>query len=92
MATKKQKAAARRNVKKAQKTARAKRTIANMPKKKRTALGKQGANIAQRDSRSPGDYSTWTKSELMNRAREVGLEGRSKMGRDELIQELRKQS
>lgn len=92
MATQKQKAAARKNVKKAQKVAREKRTIANMPKKKRTALGEQGANIAQRDGRNPRDYSTWTKTELMDRAREVGLEGRSKMGRDELIQELRKKS
>lgn len=48
MATAKQKAAARRNVKKAAKAARRKRTIAKLPKKVRTALGKQGAKIARR--------------------------------------------
>lgn len=48
MATEKQRAAARRNIKKAQAAAAEKRTIAHLPKKTRTALGKQGAKIAQR--------------------------------------------
>jgi hypothetical protein len=48
MTTEKQRAAARRNVKKAAKTARAKKSIASMPKKTRTALGKQGAAMAER--------------------------------------------
>jgi len=48
MATAKQKAAARRNIKKAAKAAKAKRTIAHLPKKTRTALGKQGAKVAKR--------------------------------------------
>jgi hypothetical protein len=43
MATEKQKAAARENIKKAQSAAKEKRTIANLPKSTRTALGKQGA-------------------------------------------------
>jgi hypothetical protein len=51
MATEKQKAAARRNVKKAAAAARKKRTIAHLPKKTRTALGKQ-ANKVKRE-RSP---------------------------------------
>jgi hypothetical protein len=48
MATPKQRAAARRNVKKAVQAARRKRTIANLPKKTRTALGKEGAKAASR--------------------------------------------
>jgi len=48
MATSKQKAAARRNIKKAAAAARQKRTIAHLPKKTRTALGKQGAKMARR--------------------------------------------
>ena len=48
MATKRQKAAARKNIKKAAKAARAKKTIAHLPKKTRTALGKQGAKVAKR--------------------------------------------
>ena len=46
MATEKQKAAARRNVKKAQAGAQEKRTLANLPKETRTAMGKQGAKAA----------------------------------------------
>ena len=48
MATGKQKAAARRNIKKAARAARSKRTIARLPKKTRTALGRQGAKAAKR--------------------------------------------
>ncbi len=47
MATAKQRAAARRNIKKAASAARRKRTIARLPKKIRTALGKQGAKSAR---------------------------------------------
>ena len=48
MATSKQRAAARRNIKKAQQAARRKKTIAHLPKKTRTALGKEGAKAAKR--------------------------------------------
>ncbi|HEY3202089.1 MAG TPA: hypothetical protein VGL03_00370 [Thermoanaerobaculia bacterium] len=46
MTTERQRAAARRNIKKAAAAARRKRTIAHLPKKTRTALGKQGAKVA----------------------------------------------
>jgi hypothetical protein len=42
------KAAARRNIRKAAKAARRKRTIAHLPKKTRRALGKQAAKVAKR--------------------------------------------
>jgi len=48
MATAKQNAAARRNIKQAAKAAKRKKTIAHLPKKTRTALGKQGAKVALR--------------------------------------------
>jgi hypothetical protein len=48
MATQKQKEAARRNIKKAAAAAKKKRTIAHLPKKTRTALGKQAAKAASR--------------------------------------------
>ena len=48
MATQKQRQAAKRNVRKAISAAKRKKTIAHMPKKTRTALGKQGAAVAQR--------------------------------------------
>jgi hypothetical protein len=52
MATAKQKAAARKNIKKAAKAARTKKTIARLPKKTRTALGKQGAKVGKQKRRS----------------------------------------
>jgi len=51
MATEKQRAAARRNIKKAAAAARQKRTIAHLPKSTRTALGKQAAKVARQKRR-----------------------------------------
>jgi hypothetical protein len=48
MSTTRQRRAARRNIKKAAKAARGKRTIAHLSKKTRTALGKQAAKAARR--------------------------------------------
>jgi hypothetical protein len=45
---KKQRAAAKRNIKKAAKAAGRKRTIAHLSKKTRTALGKEGAKAARK--------------------------------------------
>jgi hypothetical protein len=50
MATRRRKAAARRNIKKAARAARRKRTISRLPKRTRTALGKQ-ANKVKRQKR-----------------------------------------
>jgi hypothetical protein len=47
MATEKQRAAAKRNIKRATAAAKKKRTIAHLPKKTRTALGKQAAKVAR---------------------------------------------
>jgi ABC-type transport system involved in Fe-S cluster assembly fused permease/ATPase subunit len=51
MATSKQKSAARKNIKKAAAAAKRKKTISKLPKKTRTALGKQGAKMAKRKRR-----------------------------------------
>jgi hypothetical protein len=45
MATTKQKAAARKNIKKASAAAKKKRTISKLPKSTRTALGKQANKV-----------------------------------------------
>jgi hypothetical protein len=51
MASQKQSQAARRNIKKAARAARRKRTIAHLPKSTRTALGKQASKTRRRSSR-----------------------------------------
>jgi hypothetical protein len=51
MATEKQRAAARRNIKKAAAAAKRKRTIAHLPKSTRTALGNQAAKVAREKRR-----------------------------------------
>jgi len=52
MPSEKQRAAARRNIKKAAVAAKKKRTIAHLPKKTRTALGKQAAKVAKQKRKS----------------------------------------
>jgi L,D-peptidoglycan transpeptidase YkuD (ErfK/YbiS/YcfS/YnhG family) len=86
MATTKQVQAAKRNVKKARAAAQKKRTIANLPAKTRTALGKQGAAVAKR--KRTGGTSPKTRQELYEEAKRRDLPGRSKMGRAELARAL----
>src|SRR2546423_14133975 len=52
MATKKQSTAAKRNIKKAASAAKSQRTIAHLPKKTRTALGKQANKVKRQKARS----------------------------------------
>jgi hypothetical protein len=86
MASKKQTQAARKNIKKAAKAAKQQKSLANMPKSTRTALGKQGAAVAQR--KRTGAKDPKTRQELYEIAKKRQLEGRSKMGRDELARAL----
>jgi hypothetical protein len=86
MATKKQVKAAKRNVKKAQAGAKEKRSIASMPARTRSELGKQGAAVAQR--KRTGGSSPKTRQELYEEAKRRDLKGRSKMGRAELARAL----
>ena len=67
MATQKQVKAAKRNVTKARAGAQKKRSIASMPAKTRTALGKQGAAVAQR--KRTGSSSPKTRQELYDEAK-----------------------
>jgi hypothetical protein len=86
MATKKQVKAAKRTVKKAQAGAKEKRSIASMPARTRSELGKQGAAVAQR--KRTGASSPKTRQELYEEAKRRDLKGRSKMGRAELARAL----
>ncbi|HZA79526.1 MAG TPA: hypothetical protein VE623_24375 [Acidimicrobiales bacterium] len=53
-----------------------------MPATTRTALGKQGAAVAQR--KRTGGSSPRTRQQLYEEAKRRNLRGRSKTGRDEL--------
>ena len=86
MATSKQTQAARKNVKKAASAAKLKRSLANLPKSTKTALGKQGAAVAQR--KRTGASTPHTRQELYDEAKRRDIKGRSKMGRDELAKAL----
>jgi hypothetical protein len=52
--------------------------IANTP---REQAGKRGGRS--------GSYEDWSKEDLEKRAAEIGIEGRSEMNKDELIEALR---
>jgi hypothetical protein len=69
------------------------------------ALRKQGeskekaARIANTSRRSAakkggksGSYEDWSKDDLQKRAREIGIEGRSKMSKEDLVKALRDHS
>ena len=86
MASEKQVQAAKRNIKKAAATAKRKRTLANLPRQTKKALGQQAAAVRQRNRR--GGSSPKTRAELYEIAKRRNLPGRSKMGRDELARAL----
>ena len=46
------------------------------------------SEVGSRGGKS-GSYEDWTKSDLVERAREIGIEGRSKMDKAQLIDALR---
>jgi Rho termination factor-like protein len=90
MATRKQTEAAKRNVKKAQAAAKRKRTIANLPKSTRRELAKQGARARQRSGKPGRALEDRNREQLYEIAKEKEIPGRSKMGKWDLIQAIRK--
>jgi hypothetical protein len=59
-----------------------------MPKRTRSALGKQGAAVARR--KRTGGAKPKTRAELYEEAKRREIPGRSKMGRAELLRALRR--
>ena len=76
MASQRQRAAARKNVKKAQRGASQKQTLKNLSSSTRTALGKEASAVRRGDEP--------TRKELEDQARKLNIQGRSKMGKAEL--------
>ncbi|XDA97538.1 Rho termination factor N-terminal domain-containing protein [Sulfitobacter sp. LCG007] len=61
-------------------------------KQKAARIANAKANPDMHPSRKGGKqppYEEWTKDELYQRAREIGIDGRSKMSKDDLISALR---
>ncbi len=90
MATEKQVQAAKRNVKKAQQGASQKRTIANLPASTRRALGQQGARGRRRGGEAGRALEDRNRQQLYELAKEKNIAGRSKMGKSDLIQAIRR--
>jgi hypothetical protein len=90
MATQKQVQAAKRNVGKAQQAARSKRTIANLPPETRRDMGRQAAKARSRGGRAGHGYEDRTREQLYEVAKQRGIAGRSKMGKWQLIDALRR--
>ncbi len=90
MATRKQVEAAKRNVKKAQRAAREQRTIAHLPKSTRRGLGEQGARARRRGGEPGHKLEDRNRQQLYELAKEKQIPGRSKMGKWELIEAIRK--
>jgi hypothetical protein len=90
VAMSKQTQAAKRNVKKAQQAAKKKRTIANLPKSTRKGLGQQAALGRRRGGEAGQAPEDRSREQIYQLAKEKDLPGRSKMGKWDLIDAIRK--
>jgi hypothetical protein len=80
MASARQVQAAKQNVRKAQKAARRKRTIARLRKSTRRDLGKQAARGRQRGGEAGPLLEDRNRQQLNEIAKDKNIPGRSKMG------------
>lgn len=76
MATEKQRAAARRNVKKAQEGAQRQQTLKHLSEATRHALGVEANKVRRGEAE--------TRRQLESEALRLGIRGRSKMGKNQL--------
>jgi hypothetical protein len=90
MASGRQTAAAKRNIKKAQQAARRKKTISKLPKSVRSDLGRQAAKSRQRGGKPGRDLEDRTRQDLYEVAKRRNIAGRSKMGKWDLIKAIRR--
>lgn len=90
MATQKQVAAAKRNIRKATAAARRRRTIASLPAATRRELSRN-ATAARRRGGKPGhSLEDRTRAQLYEEAKRRNIPHRSSMGKHELIEALRR--
>jgi hypothetical protein len=90
MATRKQTAAAKRNIKKARTAAKRQRTIAHLPAAVRKDMGRQAARARARGGKPGRGLEDRTRQQLYDEAKRRNIPGRSKMGKWDLVEALRK--
>lgn len=90
MASTKQVQAARRNIRKAQRAARTKRTIAKLPAATRRDLARQAAKSRARGGKAGHALEDRTRPQLYEEAKRLGIAGRSKMGKWDLVRAIRR--
>jgi hypothetical protein len=90
MATTRQVQAAKRNVKKAQAAATRKRTIAHLPKTTRRSLVQQAQKARRRGGQPGHALEDRNREQLYELAKKKNIPGRSKMGKWDLIEALRR--
>ena len=92
MATRKQTQASKRNIRKAQRVARSKRTISRLPKSTRRELGRQAARGRARGGKAGRALEDRNRQQLYETAKKMDIPGRSRMGKWDLIDAIRKAS
>ena len=90
VATTKQVQAAKRNIERAQEAARRKRTIAHMPRSTRRGLSQQAAKSRQRGGAEGHALEDRNREQIYEVAKRMDIPGRSKMGKWDLIEAIRK--
>ena len=90
MATGKQRQVARSNIKKAQRAAKQKRTIAHLPKTVRQDLSRQAAKSRSRRGKPGHALEDRNRQQIYEVAKRKNIAGRSRMGKWELIEAIRK--
>jgi hypothetical protein len=90
MASARQVRAAKQNVKKAQAAAKSKRTIAHLPPKTRRGLQAEARKGARRGGKPGHALEDRNRQQLYEIAKDRNISGRSKMGKWELIDAIRR--